>query len=42
MHTIDIGSLREYFLGLQDRITKAMSDLDGMAFAEDEIGRAHV
>lgn len=35
MQTIDIGSLREYFLGLQDRITKAVSDLDGMAFAED-------
>ncbi|MFM8630864.1 MAG: coproporphyrinogen III oxidase, partial [Betaproteobacteria bacterium] len=35
MQTIDIGSLREYFLGLQDRITNAVSDLDGMAFAED-------
>jgi coproporphyrinogen III oxidase len=35
MHTIDIGSLREFFLGLQDRITRAIGDLDGRSFTED-------
>jgi len=36
-HTqIDIAVLKDYFLGLQDRITNAMSTLDGKAFAADE------
>jgi coproporphyrinogen III oxidase len=35
MHTVDIGSLRNYFLGLQDRITAGISALDGTAFRED-------
>ncbi len=33
--TIDIQALRDYFLGLQDRITEAISAIDGDAFAED-------
>jgi coproporphyrinogen III oxidase len=33
---IDIAVLKEYFLGLQDRITNAMSALDGKAFVADE------
>ncbi|MFZ9812710.1 MAG: oxygen-dependent coproporphyrinogen oxidase [Burkholderiaceae bacterium] len=32
---IDIDELRRYFLGLQDRITQAVSVEDGHAFAED-------
>ncbi len=32
---IDIQALRDYFLGLQDRITEAISAIDGDAFAED-------
>ena len=36
-HTpIDIDALKEYFLGLQNRITSAMSALDGKAFVADE------
>lgn len=35
MHTVDIGTLRDYFLRLQDRITDRISALDGEAFAED-------
>ena len=36
-HTpIDITALKDYFLGLQDRITSAMSALDGKAFVADE------
>ncbi|MFM1881100.1 MAG: hypothetical protein RLZZ344_1334, partial [Pseudomonadota bacterium] len=30
---IDVQELRQYFLGLQDRITAAMSAEDGQAFA---------
>ncbi len=33
--TIDTQILRDYFLGLQDRITQAMSELDGKSFAND-------
>ncbi len=33
--TIDITSLRNYFLGLQDRITAGISALDGLPFIED-------
>ena len=33
---IDIAALKNYFLGLQDRITSAMSALDGKAFIADE------
>ena len=32
---IDTNTLRNYFLGLQDRITDAMSELDGKAFITD-------
>jgi coproporphyrinogen III oxidase len=32
---IDTDTLRNYFLGLQDRITDAMSELDGKAFITD-------
>jgi coproporphyrinogen III oxidase len=32
---IDTTTLRNYFLGLQDRITDAMSELDGKAFITD-------
>ena len=32
---IDTNTLRNYFLGLQDRITDAMADLDGQAFITD-------
>ncbi len=32
---IDIQALRDYFLGLQDRITESISAIDGDAFAED-------
>jgi coproporphyrinogen III oxidase len=32
---IDTQVLRDYFLGLQDRITTAMSELDGHSFAND-------
>jgi len=35
MSTIDTQVLRDYFLGLQDRITSAMGELDGKAFASD-------
>ena len=36
-HTqIDIAALKAYFLGLQDRITSAMSALDGKLFVADE------
>jgi coproporphyrinogen III oxidase len=36
-HTqIDIAALKGYFLGLQDRITSAMSTLDGKVFVADE------
>ena len=34
--SVDITALKEYFLGLQDRITSAMSALDGKAFVADE------
>jgi coproporphyrinogen III oxidase len=33
--TIDTQILRDYFLGLQDRITLAMGELDGQSFVED-------
>ena len=33
--SVDISALREYFLGLQDRITSSISELDGKPFAED-------
>jgi coproporphyrinogen III oxidase len=33
---IDITALKNYFLGLQERITSAMSALDGKAFIADE------
>jgi coproporphyrinogen III oxidase len=33
--TIDTQILRNYFLGLQDRITLAMGELDGQSFVED-------
>lgn len=33
---IDIETLKAYFLGLQDRITSAVSALDGRAFLVDE------
>jgi coproporphyrinogen III oxidase len=33
--TIDTQILRDYFLGLQDRITNAMGELDGHAFVSD-------
>lgn len=33
--TIDTKILRDYFLGLQDRITLAMGELDGQSFVED-------
>ena len=33
---IDTEALKNYFLGLQDRITQAFSELDGMAFVADE------
>ena len=35
MSTIDTVVLRKYFTNLQDRITQAMSDLDGQVFATD-------
>lgn len=35
MVSIDISSLREFFLGLQDRITEKISAIDGKTFAED-------
>ena len=36
-HTqMDIGALKAYFLDLQDRITSAMSALDGKVFVADE------
>jgi coproporphyrinogen III oxidase len=33
---IDITALKNYFLGLQERITSAMSTLHGKAFISDE------
>jgi coproporphyrinogen III oxidase len=33
--SIDISRLRDYFMGLQDRITTAISDEDGKPFVED-------
>ena len=33
---IDIQTLKDYFWGLQDRITAAMSALDGKVFVADE------
>jgi coproporphyrinogen III oxidase len=33
---MDIGALKAYFLDLQDRITSAMSALDGKVFVADE------
>ncbi|MCE7506755.1 oxygen-dependent coproporphyrinogen oxidase [Polynucleobacter sp. IMCC30063] len=34
--TIDIALIKDYFLGLQNRITSALSELDGKAFIVDE------
>jgi len=34
--TINTAEIREYLLGLQDRITTAMGELDGKAFIEDQ------
>ena len=34
--TIDIAVIKDYFLGLQNRITTAISALDGKAFMVDE------
>ena len=33
--SIDIERLREFFMGLQDRITGAVSEADGQPFSED-------
>ena len=33
---INITALKDYFWGLQDRITSAMSAVDGTAFVADE------
>ena len=34
--TINTAAIRDYLLGLQDRITTAMGELDGKAFIEDQ------
>jgi coproporphyrinogen III oxidase len=33
--SVSISDLRQYFLGLQDRITTSIADIDGKPFAED-------